>query len=133
MVQHLLLDVEADLLAVTEEEVVLEQADAPHAEGDRHHEQQNPGKQGQIAAQDDVVDGKPREKRHGKGQQDIQQDESGAQGAFPPVPPEKRVMPAQGCADAGIGLAPGDPVRLRLPCQPAAEVINPRLHPKIVQ
>jgi hypothetical protein len=105
----------------------LEQADAPHAEGERHPSSR-PRKKGQITAQNDVVDGKPREKRHGKGQQDVQQDEAGTQGAFLPVPPEKRVMPAQGWADAGIGLSAGDPVRLRLSREPAAEIINPGLH-----
>jgi hypothetical protein len=63
-----------------------------------------------------------------KSEQNVQQDESGTQSAFPPVPPEKRDMPAQGCTDAGKGLAPGDPVRLRLAREPAAEIINPGLH-----
>ena len=97
-------------------------------EGDGRHEQKHPGKKGKLFAQDDVVDDEAGDERHGKGHERIEQDESRSQGPLLPVPPEKRQVPAQVLADAGIGLPPGDPVLRRLPRKPAFQIFNPGFH-----
>ena len=116
------------LLAVAQEEPVLEQAHGAREEGDGRHEQKHPGKKRKLFPQDDVVDDKAGDERHGKGHERIEQDESGAQGPLLPVPPEKRHVPAQVLADACIGLPPGDPVLRRLPRKPAFQIFNPGFH-----
>jgi len=128
VIQHLFLDIEGHLLAVAQEEPVLEQAHGAREEGKSSHEKKNPRKERKLFAQDDVVDDEARDERHGEGHRGVQQDDARAQGRLLPVPPEKRFVTAQVLADAGISLPPCDPVLRHLPVKSAPEMLNPALH-----
>ena len=81
-----------------------------------------------MLSQDDIVDDEPRDERHGKGQQGVEQDEACSQGTFPPVPPEKRQVAAQVLADAGLVTAFGNRIIRGLPRKPVFQVFKPGFH-----